>query len=372
MNPATPFQWLTSIFRLHRDPPLWREIPLLLLKCSIWGFLVGPFMAIFFMALSGKNPLLLFQSPAVLLWVACTGVVWALSFYILCGLGSRWVSSLIPGYPPSIVGTILVVYNTIASSLAFAVAITINSRLGGGVVHFEVPFFWQMLVIDGLIGGILALIISAFLKLKLQVERTQHELSRKAIETARAQALALQSQINPHFFFNTLNSISALVDDDPDAAKQMIGRLADMFRYTLGCTHNESVGLDQELQFVRDYLAIEQARFRRRLRVKLPIESVSDIRVPGLILQPLVENAVKHGIARSIEGGTVSIEVERVDGGTRISVRNTADHAAAPATLYKTGHALENIRARLRLFTGRQDPLQIVWNAEVTEFSFEI
>jgi two-component system LytT family sensor kinase len=260
----------------------------------------------------------------------------------------------------------------VASSVAFAIAVTINTHMGGGLVHFEVPYFWQMLVIDGIIGGVLALVIGAFVKLKMQVQQTQSELSLKAIETARAQALALQSQINPHFFFNTLNSISALVDDDPDAAKQMIGRLADMFRYTLGCTHTEAVGLDQELQFVRDYLAIEQARFRRRLRVELPAGLMSDIRVPGLILQPLVENAVKHGIARSIEGGTISIEVERTDGGTRISVRNTSEHASEPASLYRTGHALENIRARLRLFTGLEDPLHIVWNAEFTEFSFVI
>jgi sensor histidine kinase YesM len=372
MKPAAWLQWFISIFRSRREPPPWREIPELLLKGGILGFLSGPFLSMFFIALSGNNPLRIFESLAVVLWIGATGVVWFLSFYILCALGTACVRSLIHGYPPSITGTVLVVYNMVASSVAFAIAVTINTHMGGGLVHFEVPYFWQMLVIDGIIGGVLALVIGAFVKLKMQVQQTQSELSLKAIETARAQALALQSQINPHFFFNTLNSISALVDDDPDAAKQMIGRLADMFRYTLGCTHTEAVGLDQELQFVRDYLAIEQARFRRRLRVELPAGLMSDIRVPGLILQPLVENAVKHGIARSIEGGTISIEVERTDGGTRISVRNTSEHASEPASLYRTGHALENIRARLRLFTGLEDPLHIVWNAEFTEFSFVI
>jgi LytS/YehU family sensor histidine kinase len=147
-----------------------------------------------------------------------------------------------------------------------------------------------------------------------------------------------------------------------------------MFRYTLGCSHMESVGLDQEMQFVRDYLSIEQSRFRKRLHVELPEGPLPDLRVPGLVLQPLVENAVKHGIARRIEGGTVSILIVKEGSGTRVSVRNTADdhEFAAGPNLYRAGHALENVRARLRLFTGRQDPLRIAQNTEWTEFSFEI
>jgi LytS/YehU family sensor histidine kinase len=248
-------------------------------------------------------------------------------------------------------------------------------------VRFEVPNFWQIVAIDGILGAILALVIGAFIKLKLQVETTQAALrarevlqSQLAEETARAQALALQSQINPHFFFNTLNTISALVEIDPRAAQQMIGRLSDMFRYTLSCTHTGPVGLEEEVQFVRDYLAIEQARFRRRLSVELPEGLLSDIRVPGLVLQPLVENAVKYGIAQRLDGGTVSVRVERKGPSARISVRNSSnpDNAFAHANLFRPGHALENVRARLRLFTGVAEPLIFSTGDDWVECSFSL
>ena len=92
----------------------------------------------------------------------------------------------------------------------------------------------------------------------------------------------------------------------------MIGRLSDLFRYTLGCSHADAVTLCEEVQFVRDYLSIERARFRKRLRVELPEGQLPDVRIPGLVLQPLVENAIKHGIAPLIEGGSVRVEVQRV------------------------------------------------------------
>lgn len=369
-------KWILSAFRLLREPPKFRELPLLLLKCSVWGVISGPFFAFFFTAMNGRAPLAWFlRTPSAILWSMVSGVIWALCFYLACGLGNVYLRCSIKGYPESIIKPVVVIYNVAASSLAFVAAVMLSSRIPSGV-KMEVPVevFWRIVVIDGLIGGVLALVIGAFVKLRIQVERVQAELRLKEVETARAQSRALQSQINPHFFFNTLNTISALVDDDPADAKRMIGRLADMFRYTLGCTHTESVGLDQELQFVRDYLLIEQSRFRDRLRVELPREPMPDVRVPGLVLQPLVENAVKHGIARRIEGGTVAVRVAQEGRLTRVSVRNTADENGLmeAASLYRTGHALENVRARLRLFTGVQDPLRVAQDSEWTEFSFEI
>jgi len=227
---------------------------------------------------------------------------------------------------------------------------------------------------------VLALVIGAFMRLKLQVEESQSRLREQelavrelAIAASQAQSRALQSQINPHFFFNTLNTISALIEDDPLAARQMIGRLADLFRYTLGCTHADAVTLSEEVQFVRDYLSIEHARFRKRLRVDLPEGALPDIRIPGLVLQPLVENAIKHGIAPLIDGGSVSVSVARSPAGFRVSVRNTADEHALPelAAMFRPGHALDNVRARLRLFTGVAEPLRIDRGVDWVEFSFE-
>jgi hypothetical protein len=283
-------RWLLSIFKIRREPLPLRELPVLLLKAVIFGLIYGPVFLITVTAIFDFSSLRDVLHPGIILgWAPLEGVVWALSFYIACGLGNAWLRPHLRGYPPSIIGTVHIVYNVIASSLAFAVAGGIVTHLPGPV-KFEIPYFWRIVLLDGIIGGILALVIGAFVKLRVQVEQTQAALHEREIqqsvlekETARAQSLALQSQINPHFFFNTLNTISALIEIDPAAAQRMIGRLSDMFRYTLGCTHSGPVALEQEVQFVRDYLAIEQARFQRRLRVELPASGLTDIRVPGLV-----------------------------------------------------------------------------------------
>lgn len=356
----------------------------LLLKAALFGALGGPLEAIVLTGLFAPHSLPELFSPRMLLLSApIQGIVWTYSFFVFCGMGNWYLRSKLNGYPPQIIGTIHVIYNFIACSLAYALAVEIIARLpipDNGSAPSP-PIFWRIVLLDGIAGGVLALVIGAFVKLKLQVERTQAELrekelvqSRLAEETARAQSLALQSQINPHFFFNTLNTISALIEIDPRAAQQTIGRLADMFRYTLGCTHSGPVPLAKEIRFVRDYLAIEQARFQRRLRVELPENGLPDIDVPGLVLQPLVENAVKYGVAQRLDGGTVAIRVDRNGRGVRISVRNTAggDGNFAEANLFRPGHALHNVRARLRLFTGKANPLEFHRDAEWVECSFNL
>jgi two-component system LytT family sensor kinase len=378
-------RWVLSLWRLRRKPPAWRELPVLLLKAVIFGAITGPLCTVFFTAVfdpgslrsAFRLPLLLVQAPVV-------GVVYSVFFYIACGLGNGHLRYRLEGYPPSIIWTIHVIYNAVACSLAIVGVASVLSLLPGPM-KFRIPYLGRVALLDGIVGAILAMVIGAFIKLKLQVEQTQTALrerellqSQLAEETARAQALALQSQINPHFFFNTLNTISALVEIDPSEAKRTIGCLADMFRYTLSCTQSSAVGLEQELQFVRDYLAIEQARFRRRLRIELPEGPLANIRVPGLVLQPLVENAVKHGIAPRLDGGVVSIHVDRIvdrtGQTTRVSVRNSANGHTdfSDANLFRPGHALDNVRARLRLFTGNPNPLVFRTNGEWVEFGFDL
>ena len=292
-------------------------MPGILLRCIVWGVLTGPLWCLLFTAIFNPRAALPFlASPKA---VAMSSFLARVFHFLLPVLRTRKLlpyllaRRLFPGHRR----TVFIAYNALACPLAFASAALVIAHLPETGVHIEIPYFWSVLIVEAAIGAVLAIVIGAFVKLRLEVERTQ-------TETAKAQALALQSQINPHFFFNTLNSISALVDGDPAAAKRMIGRLSDMFRYTLGCTHTESVTLDQELRFVRDYLEIERARFPQRLSVELPREPLPAIQVPGLVLQPLVENAVKHGIAPLLEGGVVSIRVTQGGGTARISVRNTA------------------------------------------------
>ncbi len=235
------------------------------------------------------------------------------------------------------------------------------------MLNIDFPWFWRTIAVEAIIGAVLAaVIIGSFYKLKEQVEAGQTQLREKELATSRAQSMALQAQINPHFFFNTLNAISALIDSDPKAAQRMIGLLAGMFRYTFGSSAMQSVPLEEELSFVRDYLAIEQARFSSRLQVELPSETPAGIRVPGLVLQPLVENAVRHGISQLLDGGTVGVYMGREGGGLRIAVRNTSDQSSMPdpASIFKKlAMRWKTCANRLRLFTGQSDPIRLATGA---------
>ncbi len=374
-------RWVLSLFRIRRGLPQPREIPSLLAKAVVWGAVTGPFWAAFFTAFSDRTSAVkIFTDPVSLLCAALIGVVFSLSFSVLLGMGNAWLRQLLKDYPQAIARVVSVVYNAVACSLACAISLAVVARIHLPGVHVEIPFFWRIVAFDGAIGAVLALVVGAFIKLKFQVEEAQAKLRQQelavrelAVTASQAQARALQSQINPHFFFNTLNTISALVEDDPSAARQMIGRLADLFRYTLGCTNADAVTLSEEVQFVRDYLSIEHARFRRRLHVELPEGILPDVRIPGLVLQPLVENAIKHGIAPLIDGGSVQIQVQPSASGFRVSVRNTADEQVLPelAAMFRPGHALDNVRARLRLFTGEAEPLHVDRGVDWVEFSFE-
>src|SRR5439155_1350000 len=138
---------------------------------------------------------------------------------------------------------------------------------------------------------------------------------------ATAQLAALRAQINPHFLFNSLNSIAQLIRADPDRAEACVERLAEMFRYVLRYGEKDFVPLAEELEMARAYLDIERARFGDRLRVETHVDPPSlQHLIPNLILQPLVENAVRHGLSRKRGGGTVRIDARLADGCLELSV----------------------------------------------------
>jgi len=174
------------------------------------------------------------------------------------------------------------------------------------------------------------------------------EASREAALLARdAELRALKSQINPHFLFNCLNSISALTTSDPGRAREMCVRLSEFLRNTLGLGEKESISWKEEIELARTYLEVERVRFGTRLNVEMDVdENCTECRVPVLVLQPLVENAIKHGIATLVEGGTIRLE-SRVKAGTlEVSVQNGFDpEAPSPRP---SGLGLRNVRDRLR------------------------
>lgn len=183
----------------------------------------------------------------------------------------------------------------------------------------------------------------------------QEELRELALS---AQLAALRAQLNPHFLFNSLNSIAELVRTDPERAEECIERLAEILRYVLRRTQIDLVPLADELRIAQAYLEIEQARFGDALRVETRVEDATrSILLPGLILQPLVENAVKHGISQKIGGGVITIEAGMDDGDLRISVRDTGAGMAASVAPFDRGVGLRNLRERLtRRYGDRYEP----------------
>ncbi len=168
----------------------------------------------------------------------------------------------------------------------------------------------------------------------------------KEVQARDAELRALKAQINPHFLFNSLNSITALTATDPVRAREMCIRLSDFLRNTLGLGERESISWREELQLAKTYLEVEQVRFGKRLNVEMDVDDAcSECLVPPLVLQPLIENAVKHGIATMIEGGTIKVEGRVNHGLLEVSVENGFDpESPAPR---RSGLGLRNVRNRL-------------------------
>ncbi len=171
---------------------------------------------------------------------------------------------------------------------------------------------------------------------------------------AQAQLQALKTQLNPHFLFNTLNAVSALMHRDVRAANRMMTQLSDLLRLSLETSGAQEVSLKLELDFLDRYIEIQRARFSDRLDVQLDVQPEAlDALVPNFILQPLVENAIRHGIARRAAPGRVEIIVRRANGLLELLVRdNGAGFPAGRHLLPREGVGLANTRARLRHLYG--------------------
>ena len=182
-------------------------------------------------------------------------------------------------------------------------------------------------------------------------ERKLEEQQRLLTE-ARLQALA--RQINPHFLFNTLNSVSSLIRSDPHQARLMVLKLSRILRRLLR-KHENFSPLRDELDFIEDYLSIEVARFGEKLHFEKEVDAGSlDMLVPSMLLQPLVENCVKHGLSNKVEGGTIWLRARRVDGRLYLVVEDDGVGIPEPklATLLENGVGVNNVNERLKVLFG--------------------
>ncbi|KAF1004934.1 MAG: Sensor histidine kinase BtsS [Luteibacter sp.] len=168
--------------------------------------------------------------------------------------------------------------------------------------------------------------------------------ARMAAES-QAQVDALQARIRPHFLFNSMNTVAALIAVDPGAAERTVENLAELFRAALGDDRDSIGTLGDEWRLIDHYLDIESLRLGDRLVVERSLDLPESLPLPRLLLQPLVENAIRHGIQPRIDGGTVGISARRVPGGLELRVDNPLPDTPAPAG---TGHGLRNVRERVR------------------------
>ncbi len=204
--------------------------------------------------------------------------------------------------------------------------------------------------------GVLVFLLASALHYVLLGYQASREAERRALEfqllSRDAELKTLRAQIHPHFLFNALNSISALAGSDPAAARRVCAMLGDFLRRSLALGAAEAVPLAQELALAEALLSVERVRFGERLQVACDVEDAAGAcLVPPLILQPLVENAVTHGIANLLEGGTVCVSARLQSGRLRLHVANPRD-PDAPARRGGPGIGLQNVRLRLRALYG--------------------
>jgi two-component system, LytTR family, sensor histidine kinase AlgZ len=199
-------------------------------------------------------------------------------------------------------------------------------------------------------------------------ERDEAEARRLAAE---AQLASIESRVQPHFLFNTLNSIAALVHDDPGGAERMTGQLASLLRSALDSTATPVVALDEELRVVRAYLDIERVRFGDRLRYTVDVvDGAGRLPVPRLALQTLVENSVKYAVSPRRDGGSIHVRAAAADGRLRVAVEDDGpgfDRSARP-----TGHGLDLLERRLQMLFGDRASLAVESGQGTTTVAIDV
>jgi two-component system, LytTR family, sensor histidine kinase AlgZ len=252
-------------------------------------------------------------------------------------------------------------FNWITLIGAILVATVIGCMLGGiilGALNFlDWKFYWAVFYrsiwFSALISLVIGVSISVHEGLRYKLEATSLRLREKELAEERARKLAiearlssLESRIHPHFLFNTLNSISALIQEDPPLAERLVERLAALLRFSLDSNQHSTVPLGQEMKIVGDYLEIESARFGEKLRysIRIPKEAES-VEVPPLSVQTLVENCLKHAISSRREGGEIHVGARVED--DLISIEVCDDGPGFTDEAIAVGHGLDNLQSRL-------------------------
>jgi sensor histidine kinase YesM len=254
----------------------------------------------------------------------------------------------------------------VCTAVAGSSAAVLIFRIVGLVPH---NLYWSNLLgvlpFSIMISLMFGLSISTFETMRYKLQEAKLEVRTKQVEQERAYKLlaeaqlsSLESRIHPHFLFNTLNSIAALIPKNPQLAEDTVGKLASLLRFSLNANHSGLVPLSQELKIVRDYLEIEKTRFGSRLRYSIAIpEVLLDVKVPPLALQSLVENSVKHVVSQCSQGATIQISGTIDNGIIRLEVLDDGPGFMLDAITPE--HGLGNLIARLDILFGAGGRLEV-------------
>ena len=313
--------------------------------------------------LASRRRLLLYLAAWAPVWVLLSFITWsaggkrwidsaavlapACAVYAFVCLSPFYIARVRPLRPAKVPGLVL----------TFSAAAAAASLLLLGTANLASVFAGKPAPAWGLLFGMGALLylLSAGLHYAALAAEASRDAEKRAAEARtlarEAELQALRIQINPHFLFNSLHSIGALATLDGARARDMCVKLAGFLRSSLGLGNRKEIPLSQELALARSYLEVEQVRFGERLRVEMDVEGTcEDCGIPALLLQPLVENAVKHGIANMLEGGVVRLAARRSGDSVAITVENRFDPDSPGRR--DLGLGLSSVRRRLEIRYG--------------------
>ncbi len=360
MNDAFPVVHASAILTTPEDAPIVRPVqrrtsipaPLLFVIATAFG-ISSTFQAYWLDALSHDHPM-----PHALRYL----VVLNLVYWYIPALLAPVIMSFALRHPFDRAHWPRQVLVHVCAALSYSVAHTaVMMGLRAVLMRYEplpkaFPGWWRFSLLqyfqqlDWLLMTYLFLIGVAY-ALAYRRESEARALNTSQLETrlVEAQLQSLQRQLHPHFLFNTLNTIAGLIRTDPDGADQMIDRLGDLLRMTLHKSGIQEVPLKEELDVLQKYVEIEQTRFGSRLTVDMQVQpEVLDAQVPSLVLQPLVENAIRHGIAPNARPGWISVHAVREGDELVLQIRDSGDGLPPDRLMaLNRGVGLDNTRARL-------------------------
>lgn len=340
-----------------------------LLEGFLHGIWIAPFIAAFIVVLF----LVLGRMKLSETW---THFVAALVYAIFIGLPSTMVLTWLSFRFYARLGRLIFFVHTLvllmmATLGCFAAGLVLSAIrfTPSGQYWNEFRFSYPFSIVITLVIGLSSMTFETMrYKLKdatLELRTRQMEQERANKLLVEAQLSSLESRIHPHFLFNTLNSIAALIPSDPKRAEDTVGKLASLLRFSLNANHGSLVPLSQELKIVRDFLEIESTRFGPRLRYQIAVpESLATIKVPPLALQTLVENSVKHVVSQRSQGAAIQISGASAEG--RIQLEVIDDGPGFSLASISPEHGLGNLCARLELLFGDRGHLDVTRENEKT------